>query len=351
MQDDLFGAAPAPPAPPPSHARAPSAGSVQVAPAAAQWAALAAQLPRALRLGVSTWSYPGWDGLVWDGVYDASVLSKKGLSAYAQHPLMRTVSVDRTFWRPLSREQFAAMAAQVPADFRFMVKCPNVVTDALVRGEDGKGQTRNPAFLSPELAVSQCVLPTVQGLADQLGVLVFQLSPLPWHMRQELAVLWQQLGAMLAAVRQTLHSLPHGDSVIVAVEVRDPELLTPELAHVLRQHQATYCLGLHGKMPPIEAQLPLLRSLWPTPLVCRWSLNRSFGPFGYPQAQEAHAPFNAIVSPDPHTRALLARTAAGITGAGQPAFISISNDAEGSAPHSIALFAQALQDLQPPAKN
>jgi hypothetical protein len=52
--------------------------------------------------------------------------------------------------------------------------------------------------------------------------------------------------------------------VIVAVEVRDPELLTPELARVLKAQGCT-CLGLHGKMPPIEAQLPLLRALWPGP--------------------------------------------------------------------------------------
>jgi hypothetical protein len=28
-------------------------------------------------MGVSTWSYPGWEGLVWDGAYDSSVLAKK----------------------------------------------------------------------------------------------------------------------------------------------------------------------------------------------------------------------------------------------------------------------------------
>ena len=119
----------------------------------------------------------------------------------------------------------------------------------------------------------------------------------------------------------------------------------PELESVLKAHGATYCLGLHGKMPPIEAQLPLLRALWPSPLVCRWSLNRIFGAYGYPDAQKKHDPFNEIRSEDLHTRTLLARTVAGITGAGQPAFVTISNDAEGCAPRSITLLAQAVQAI------
>lgn len=351
MQDDLFGAPtssePAPPAPEkpakPSTRRT-SARGVQPAPAGQAFAPLAAQLPAALRMGVSTWSYPGWDGLVWDGQYDASTLSKKGLTAYGQHPLMRTVSVDRSFWRPLTLEQYAQMALQVPEDFRFLIKCPNVVTDAQVRSEDGKGQSPNPVFLAPELAVQQFVQPALQGLGHKLGVLLFQLSPLPWDWLRRSTALLDALAQMLAAVRAELAAHPQ---VIVAVEVRDPELLTPALASVLKAGGATYCLGLHGKMPPLAEQLPLLRALWPGPLVCRWSLNRCFGAYGYPEAQKKHAPFNEIRSEDPATRALLARTIAGITGAGQPAFVTISNDAEGCAPRSIALLAQAVQGLQP----
>ncbi|MEG2999383.1 MAG: DUF72 domain-containing protein [Comamonas sp.] len=352
MQDDLFGAPPAPPPSSPPHppsAPAPRRKATQgvlPAPDGENWRETAAQLPAQLRMGVSTWSYPGWDGLVWDGAYDASTLSKKGLTAYSQHPLLRTVSVDRSFWRPLTLEQYAQMAIQVPPDFRFLIKCPNVVTDAQVRSEDGKGQSPNPVFLAPELAVQQFVQPALDGLGDKLGVLVFQLSPLPWDWLRQSSALLERLAQMLTAVRTALAAQPQ---VIVAVEVRDPELLTPDLAQVLKTHGATYCLGLHGKMPPIEAQLPLLRALWPGPLVCRWSLNRSFGAYGYPDAQKKHDPFNEIRSEDVHTRSVLAATIAGITGAGQPAFVTISNDAEGCAPRSIALLAQALVAQQPPA--
>jgi uncharacterized protein YecE (DUF72 family) len=41
---------------------------------------------------------------------------------------------------------------------------------------------------------------------------------------------------------------------------------------------------------------------------------------------------------------VLARTIRGITGAGQPAYVTISNDAEGCAPLSIQKLAQAIAD-------
>lgn len=345
MQDDFFDhALPEPAKKPqkPQPAPKPKRGEVALAPDALQYQALAAQLPTHLRMGVSTWSYPGWDGLVWDGAYDASVLSKKGLAAYHRHPLLRTVCVDRTFWRPLTASQYAAYAAQVDADFRFVVKCPAGVTDAQVRTEDGKAREANPAFLDPRLAVEHFVQPTLEGLGEKLGVLVFQLSPLPWGWLSRPSLLLERLGTMLAAVREALATSPHA---IVAVEVRDPELLIAPLADTLKAHNATFCLGLHGKMPPIEVQLPILRALWPGPLVCRWNLNRIFGAYGYPDAQKKHDPFNEIRSEDLHTRALLARTIRGITGAGQPAFVTISNDAEGCAPRSIALLSEAVAAL------
>jgi len=326
--------------------RKPRRGDIALTPRAAQYVELAAQLPAQLRMGASTWSYSGWEGLVWDGAYSKDMLAKKGLSAYHRHPLLRSICVDRTFWRPLTTSQYAAFAAQVDEDFRFVVKCPAGVTDAQVRTEEGKPREDNPAFLDPRLAVEHFIQPTLEGLGPKLGVLVFQLSPLPWSLLSRPSLVFDKLGLMLAAVR---HALANHPQVIVAVELRDPELLGPALVDTLKAHGATFCLGLHGKMPPIEEQLPILRALWPGPLVCRWNLNRVFGPYGYADAQKKHEPFGEIRSEDPHTRGLLARTIAGITGAGQPAFVTVSNDAEGSAPLSIALLAQAIAELRPRA--
>lgn len=300
---------------------------------------LAAVLPPRLHLGSSSWHFPGWAGLVWDGEYAKSVLSKHGLAAYARHPLLRTVSLDRTFYRPISASQFAVYAAQVPDDFRFVVKAPSLVADAMVRAEDGRGQQPNPAFLDPLLASQQFVQPALDGLGRKVGALVFQLSPLPAPLLHRLPEILQRLRAMLAALPSLKPLAPDG---VIAVEVRNPEFLTPAFAQVLREAGATYCLGLHAKMPAVEDQLPMLRALWPGPMVGRWSLNRRHGAYGYEAAKSSYEPFDRIVDDDPESRDVLARVIVATLAAGHNTYLTINNKAEGSAPLSVEALARAV---------
>ncbi|MFT4243054.1 MAG: DUF72 domain-containing protein, partial [Acidovorax sp.] len=312
---------------------------VQPAPGHDGLRALAAALPARLRLGTSSWTYPGWKGLVWAGDHSEAQLSKQGLPVYAQHPLLRTVSIDRSFYRPLTASQYERYASQVPADFRFVVKAPSLVTDALVRSEDGRGRQPNPAFLNPGLARSEFVEPALQGLGPKLGALVFQLSPLPLAQLDRLPVLLERLRALLLAQPALAPTAPDG---VIAIEVRDPEWLTPAFAAVLRESGATYCLGLHARMPPLPDQLPVLRALWPGPLVCRWNLNPVHGPYGYEDAQKLYAPYDRLHHPDPDNRAALARLINAVTGAGQNACVTISNHAEGCAPLTLRGVAEQL---------
>ena len=151
--------------------------------------------------------------------------------------------------------------------------------------------------------------------------------------------LLQRLRRMLLALPALRPTAPEG---VIAVEVRNPEFLTPAFADVLRDAGATYCIGLHPKMPPIAEQLPMLRALWPGPLVCRWNLNRLHGAYGYEEAKQLYEPFDKLVDPDPETRETLARVIAGTTGAGHAAYVTVNNKAEGSAPLSVLALAQAV---------
>lgn len=304
--------------------------------------ALAVQLPSHLRLGTSSWNYPGWRGLVWDGDYPESTLSRHGLAAYAQHPLMRTVSLDRGFYRPLSAEQFAHYARQVPASFRFMVKAPSAVTDAVLRDDSGRGRRANVRFLDARTALETFVEPARRGLGEKLGVLVFQISPLPGSLLSRMPEQIARLDALLRAIPGLSSDAP---DAVVAVEVRDPQWLTPAFAATLADNGATYCLGLHAKMPTVAEQLPVLRALWPGPLVCRWNLNARHGAYGYAQAKQQYRPFNRLVDPDPDTRLALAKVIAGTVGAGHNAWVSLGNKAEGSAPLSAVALANSVREL------
>jgi len=325
MQDQLFG----------GELPASRPRGVQPLPPHADDQTLAAALSPHVHLGTSTWSYPGWQGLVWAGRHSEATLSKTGLTAYAAHPLLRAVGIDRGFYRPLAASEFERHAQQVPRGFRFTVKAPSLVTDALLRSEDGRGQQPNPLFLDAATALQDFIEPAYEGLGATLGALVFQLSPLPPPLLANMTASLDRLHALLLALPKP----PHG---VLAVEVRNPEWLMPDLASLLRDTGATYCLGLHPKLPPLQDQLPLLRALWPGPLVARWNLNRLHGPYGYEDAEKRYGEFNEMLDPDPDTRAALARVIRGTAGAGQDVFVTISNKAEGSAPLSVRALAQAI---------
>lgn len=338
MQDALF------PDEAPPLARAPAA-RVRPQPIDEEQAALATALPPLAYLGSSSWTYPGWAGLVWDKSYSDSLLSKHGLAAYSQQPLLRAVSIDRGFYRPLTASQYQRYTDQVPEGFRFIVKAPSLVADALVRSEDsGRGKQLNSAFLNPALAVKEFVQPALEGLGGKIGALVFQLSPLPPSLLARMPELLERLSLMLKALPALRPTAPDG---VIAVEVRDPQWLSPDFVAVLREAGATYCLGLHPKLPPIEDQLPLLRALWPGPLVCRWNLNRIHGPFGYEEAQKRYGDFDQRLDPDPHTHALLAKVVRGTTAAGHRAYVTISNKAEGCAPLTVRALAREIVDPSP----
>lgn len=335
MQDALF------PAPVPAlKTRSP----LRAAPVPEQLQALASRLPASVRIGTSSWAYPGWAGQVWERAYAASQLSKQGLAPYAQHPLLRAVGIDRSFYQPLKASQYEHYAAQVPADFRFTVKAPALVSDALLRDERGRGSRHNSAFLDPRLALQEFVQPALEGLGSRVGALVFQLSPLP-------PTLLAQRDLVLDQLHTLLSGLPSPE--LLAIEVRDAELLCDDFAALLRDTGVRYCLGLHAKLPPLREQLWLLRRLWPAPLVCRWNLHRRFGPYGYQDAMQRYGDFSRLVDEDLDTRRLLAHVIRGTAGAGLACQVTISNEAEGCAPASVLALAQEIvngvEDAAPPA--
>jgi len=295
-------------------------------------------LPADIRLGTSSWFFPGWRGLVYDGVHPQTTLSRKGLAAYAEIPLLRTVSLDRTFYAPISTVEYARYAGQVPDDFSFVVKAPALVCDAVVRDEDGRGKVANPHFLDAAIAAREFVVPCLEGLGAKAGPLVFQVSPLPRGLVAEAATLIERLATFFAALPQELGK----HRPLYALELRNAELLTPRLMRMLAAAKVRYCVGLHDRMPEVERQAVALGSLdgdSPGPLVVRWNLHRGFL---YQAAKQRYEPFDRLVDEDIETRRVLARMAADAFKARQKVWITANNKAEGSAPLSLLKLAQEI---------
>jgi uncharacterized protein YecE (DUF72 family) len=295
-------------------------------------------LPAEIRLGTSSWFFPGWRGLVYEGTHPQPALSRKGLQAYGEIPLLRTVSLDRTFYAPITTIEYARYAAQVPDGFSFVVKAPAMVSDAVVRDEDGRGKVPNPHFLDPGIAARELVVPCLDGLGAKAGPLVFQISPLPRGLVEEAPMLIERLAAFFAALPRDLGKL----RPLYALELRNPELLTPRLMRMLRDADVRYCVGLHDRMPEVERQEAALKALdgdTPGDLVVRWNLHRGFL---YQAAKQRYEPFDRLVDEDIETRRILARMAAAAFKAGRKIWITANNKAEGSAPLSLAKLAEEI---------
>ncbi|MDE1183136.1 DUF72 domain-containing protein [Paraburkholderia sp.] len=316
--------------------------SREVLPAApaADVLAIAATLPPNVHLGTSSWSFPGWNGIVYGDDYSNSKLSRDGLAAYGAHPLLRTVSIDRSFYSPLSITDYLRYAQQVPDHFRFIVKAPASVTDATVRAERGEPVSLNPCFLNAQIATDDFVRPCLEGLGAKAGALVFQFSPLPDQMLAQPAELIERLAAFFSE----LPALPEQSDTCYAIEIRDASLLTPRFIRMLKTVGVRYCVGIHARMPdPLRqaAALALLDGEPAGPLIVRWSLH---GGFKYEQAKAKYEPFDALVDEDPATRQALAELAARYAIAGQPVVIAANNKAEGSAPLTCVKLAQAIAE-------
>jgi uncharacterized protein YecE (DUF72 family) len=310
---------------------------------------LGRRLPRRVYFGTSSWSFPGWERLVYGGRYSEAQLARAGLSAYAAHPILRAVGIDRGFYQPLAPATYARYAQQVPDDFRFLVKAPALLTSATTRAAPGGPVASNGQFLDPAVALESFIGPALEGLRARCGPLVFQFSPLPrelFRTAEAAHALIERIGRFLAALPRTLA----GAQPVYAIELRDPELLTPRLVRMLRSTGTRLCLGVHARMPEVARQAAALRKLdapdtegtdWQLagPLVVRWNLQAGFR---YEEAKSRFAPFDRIVDPDIVTRGTLAHLVHVALRSAQPAFVIVNNKAEGSAPLSCIELARAV---------
>ena len=304
--------------------------SVGPAPQPEEVEALGRELPEGVYLGGSTWSFPGWAGLVYDRSYSPSRLAREGLAAYARHPLLRGIGVDRTHYSPVEAMELAAYREAVPKDFRFLVKAHEACTLARFPDHARYGAARgqeNTLFLDAKYAADQVVAPFVEGMGADAGALLFQFAP-------------QSLGSpgwFADRLQAFLAALPRGP--VYAVELRNRELITAGYGDALASLGACHCHNVHPRMPDIRAQARLAGSHRGPMTIIRWLL----GPgMTYEEAGRRYAPFNRMAAPDHTTRRAVAERAREAVAAARPFLCPIAHHAEGCAPLSVVELARKI---------
>jgi uncharacterized protein YecE (DUF72 family) len=308
-----------------------AAPALPAAPPAPGHIELAAQLPSSVRLGTMSWAFPGWRGLVYGRDAPVGALSRLGLGAYSQHPLLGAVEIDHSYYDPLDESTLAAYAAQVPSGFRFLVKAHELCVLRRFPGHARYGRRRgqdNPLYLDAAYATDAVIGPIQRGLGDKLGaiLLAFPPSSEPAPPEQFAA----ELGAFLAR-------LPRG--VTIAVELRNATWLTPAYGEALGESGAVHCHNAWSHMPPVLAQAKRLPPATRNPLVVRWLLAPGEA---YEDARQRFHPFERIAREDTLVRRDIAWLVKRAAEHGVPSIVTINNKAEGCAPESVFRLAEAI---------
>jgi uncharacterized protein YecE (DUF72 family) len=292
------------------------------------------ELPQGLRFGTSSWSFPGWAGILYRNRAGEQALSRAGLEAYARNPLLRSVCLDRAFYAPMSVEELQRHAAQVPPHFRFIVKAHAALTTPI------DPQARNVAitpdverFLDLDYAISRIVEPVREGLGEKLGALLFQFPPIGMPYAREPQLFIDALGRFLDA-------LPRGPQY--AVELRNREFMAPGYADALARNGVTHCFNVHPRMPTVIEQADIVgESAWLSGMVViRWLLNPGQD---YEAARERYFPFDRIVDPDAPSRTAIAELIERVLARGNEVTVIANNKAEGCAPLTLFGLARELE--------
>ncbi len=292
-------------------------------------ARLAARLPPWILPGPSSWTFPGWEGIVYPPGVTREDLLERGLGWAARYPLFRTVGIDRSYYAPLDEAELRRYAAELPPGFRCVMKAWSAVTTlADPRSSNG---APNPRFLDPALLEQAVLLPAARAFREHLGPLVLQLAPI--HPRD-----LPRPEAFADALDRFLGALP--TAFDYAVELRNRELLTSGYLAVLARHRVAHVLSLWERMPTVARQLAIPGVLTAPFAVCRLSITPGQR---YEERRDAFAPFDRIVQPDEATRAAVGALARAAAAQGKrPLYLLVNNKVEGSSPLTLRALVERM---------
>jgi len=160
-----------------------------------------------LYVGTSGYSYKEWKGTF----YPEDLPEKQMLHFYGER--FRSVEINNTFYRMPKVSVLEAWAAEVPADFKFVLKASQRITH-MQRLKDAGDSV---AYL----------FKTAAALQERLGPMLFQLPPF--------------LKKDAARLRDFLALLPAQPPV--AFEFRHQSWFDDEILSMLREHRAVLCIA------------------------------------------------------------------------------------------------------------
>ena len=237
----------------------------------------------AVLIGTSGWHYQHWKGLF----YPTGLPASRWLGYYAER--FGTVELNNAFYRLPDEATFRAWAEAVPDDFTMALKASRYLTH--IKRLRGSAEPVGR------------LLERARGLGTRLGPVLLQLPP--------------DLKADAGLLADTLAQFP--GRVRVAVEARHPSWFGDNVARVLSDHGAAWCLADGGRQDPP-----------------RWRT----ADWGYLRFHRGHGRPPGCYEGD--ALQAWAATVAGLWGPGDDVYCYFNNDGRGCAPRDARRWATAV---------
>ena len=194
-------------------------------------------------IGCSGWSYPDWEG----PFYPEGMAAGEYLEWYADR--FPVVEVDSSFYRPPTPKMVRGWRDRTPDAFRFALKVPRAIT-------------HDKQLQNCQAEVDEFVR-AIEPLGPKLMAALLQMGYFNRGAFASLAAFLDVLDSFLAA--WPVRACP------LAVEVRNPRWVGPELVEVLRDHGAALTLTdqswmprpaeIVGRLDPVTGPLGFVRLL------------------------------------------------------------------------------------------
>jgi len=292
---------------------------------------LARAVPANLRFGTATWACDGWTGDVYHRQYTGRE-PRRRLEEYVRYPLFRTVGINSAFYERPSEGVLATYARVLPRGYPCLIKVWDRITARRFIRDPRWGELsgkRNPDFLSPTLFADAVLAPYARIFRDHAPYFIFEFQSMRGADHPSPQTWAEELDAFFAKIP---HDFPY------AVELRNPQLLTPEHGAVLARHRVAHVFNWWTDMPAIGVQAELSWAFSAPFTVVRALLKPGRK---YAAAVRAFEPYDRVREASPELRSDLLRLMAEVSTRGMDAVIHVNNRAEGNAPGTIRAVAEA----------
>jgi uncharacterized protein YecE (DUF72 family) len=278
-------------------------------------------------LGTCSWKYPSWESLVYSSREPANYLAE-----YAQK--YKSVEVDQWFWslgkeraalpRP---ETVAEYDASTPADFRFVVKCPNTLTLTHHNSKKREPLIQNERFLDIEFFLR--FIDSLALLMPKIGLLIFQFEYLNRDKMSTKTLFEEKLATFLDSLPADLH---------YAIEIRNPRWIDAAWFDLLRELKAAPVLLQGYWMDDVATTLHKYEDLIGDTLCIRLHGEDREG-----MEERTGEDWSKIIRPKDEEIGRIMNEIGKLAKKDKKIFLNINNHFEGSAPLTIEKITGFLQ--------